>query len=56
MEYKFSIKKIRVGDFIWKLNYFRAQRDLASSINLVIDEYWDDKINEHEMISVIGNL
>ncbi|SFA93724.1 conserved hypothetical protein [Lentibacillus halodurans] len=34
----------------------KTQRDLAASINLVIDEYWDDSISEKEMIDMIQKL
>ena len=36
--------------------FHKTQRDLASSINQVIDQYWDDEINELEMIKTIQNL
>lgn len=34
----------------------RTQRDLAASINLVIDKYWEDEIDEKKMIELIGKL
>ena len=34
----------------------KTQRDLAASINLVIDEYWEDSINEKEMIDLVQKL
>lgn len=34
----------------------KTQRDLAASINLVIDDYWDDSISEKEMINMIQKL
>ncbi|UOQ44834.1 TIGR04540 family protein [Halobacillus salinarum] len=36
--------------------FHKTQRDLAVSINSVIDQYWDDKIDELEMIKTIQNL
>jgi len=34
----------------------KTQRDLASSINFVIDTYWEDGINEDEMVEMIQKL
>jgi len=34
----------------------KTQRDLAASINQVIDQYWDDSINEKEMIDLVQKL
>lgn len=34
----------------------RTQRDLAASINLVIDKYWEDQIDETRMIELIQKL
>jgi len=34
----------------------KTQRDLAASINLVIDTYWVDDISEVEMIEMIQKL
>lgn len=34
----------------------RTQRELAASINLVIDKYWKDEINEERMIEMIQKL
>jgi uncharacterized protein (TIGR04540 family) len=34
----------------------KTQRDLAASINLVIDKYWVDDISEVEMIEMIQKL
>ncbi|GEN46750.1 TIGR04540 family protein [Alkalibacillus haloalkaliphilus] len=34
----------------------RTQRDLADSINQVIDKYWEDSISEHEMVVMIKKL
>lgn len=34
----------------------RTQRHLASSINEVIDRYWQDEIKEPEMINMIQTL
>lgn len=34
----------------------RTQRDLAASINLVIDKYWEDEIDETRMIELIEKL
>ncbi|WP_017471516.1 TIGR04540 family protein [Amphibacillus jilinensis] len=34
----------------------RTQRDLAITINFVIDEYWKDEINEQEMINLTKKL
>lgn len=36
--------------------FHRTQRDLASAINTVIDTYWEDKINESELIDNIEKL
>ena len=34
----------------WKLNFSKTQRDLATSINQVIDKYWEDEIDEVAMM------
>ncbi|WP_101841931.1 TIGR04540 family protein [Halobacillus sp. Marseille-P3879] len=34
----------------------RTQRDLAASINLVIDKYWEDSISEEDMVKLINKL
>lgn len=34
----------------------KTQRELATSINLVIDKYWDDEIDEANMIELIELL
>ena len=34
----------------------KTQRDLASSINFVIDTYWEDGINEDKMVEIIQKL
>ncbi|MEN1966608.1 TIGR04540 family protein [Lentibacillus sp. N15] len=34
----------------------KTQRDLAASINLVIDKYWEDEIDESNMIELIQKL
>lgn len=34
----------------------KTQRDLAASINLVIDTYWEDDMSEVEMIEMIQKL
>jgi len=34
----------------------KTQRDLAGSINLVIDKYWNDEIDETKMIELIHKL
>ena len=34
----------------------KTQRDLAASINLVIDQYWLDEIDEPKMIELIQKL
>jgi len=36
--------------------YQRTQRDLAASINLVIDKYWQDSISEEDMVKLINEL
>ncbi|WP_222599248.1 TIGR04540 family protein [Aquibacillus kalidii] len=36
--------------------YQRTQRDLASTINQIIDNYWEDKINENQMTELIHQL
>jgi uncharacterized protein (TIGR04540 family) len=36
--------------------FYRTQRDLATSINLVIDKYWEDEIDESKMIELIQKL
>ncbi|NLJ18208.1 TIGR04540 family protein [Globicatella sulfidifaciens] len=33
--------------------FYRTQRDLASAVNRIIDDYWDEKITEEEMINCI---
>lgn len=34
----------------------KTQRDLAASINLVIDQYWDNELTEHEMMELLTKL
>ncbi|WP_099159035.1 TIGR04540 family protein [Virgibacillus ndiopensis] len=34
----------------------KTQRDLAASINLVIDKYWEDEIDEVKMVELIQKL
>ncbi|MEK5442550.1 TIGR04540 family protein [Fredinandcohnia sp. FSL W7-1320] len=34
----------------------KTQRDLAASINNVIDRYWEDEIDESKMIELIQKL
>jgi uncharacterized protein (TIGR04540 family) len=34
----------------------KTQRDLASTINFVIDRYWEDEINEDKMTDIIQRL
>ncbi|REB77453.1 glycosyl transferase [Cutibacterium acnes] len=34
----------------------KTQRDLAGSINFVIDKYWNDEIDEMKMIELIQKL
>ncbi|MBP1950693.1 TIGR04540 family protein [Virgibacillus litoralis] len=34
----------------------KTQRDLAASINLVIDKYWEDEVNESKMVELIQKL
>ncbi|WP_339217739.1 TIGR04540 family protein [Ornithinibacillus sp. FSL M8-0202] len=34
----------------------KTQRDLASTINLVIDNYWKDQIDELKMIELLQKL
>lgn len=34
----------------------KTQRDLAATINLIIDTYWEDNINESKMIELIQKL
>ncbi|WP_208587262.1 TIGR04540 family protein [Gracilibacillus suaedae] len=34
----------------------KTQRDLAASINEVIDKYWEDEIDEDQMIKTIQQL
>jgi len=36
--------------------FYKTQRDLAASINRIIDEYWEDAIDESEMIELIQRL
>lgn len=36
--------------------FHKTQRDLASSINNVIDRYWNDEIEEEQMIGLVHNL
>lgn len=36
--------------------FHKTQRDLAQSINKIIDKYWDDKIDQDEMIGAIQSL
>lgn len=34
----------------------RTQRDLAAAINLVVDRYWEDEIEEIELIETVQDL
>lgn len=34
----------------------KTQRDLATTINQVIDKYWEDEIDENKMIELIQQL
>ncbi|WJE15758.1 TIGR04540 family protein [Halobacillus sp. ACCC02827] len=36
--------------------FHRTQRDLASSINQVIDQYWNNDLEEAQMIDMVQNL
>jgi uncharacterized protein (TIGR04540 family) len=36
--------------------FHKTQRDLAASINIVIDKYWEDEIDESKMIELIQKL
>ncbi|MDM8101341.1 TIGR04540 family protein [Oceanobacillus oncorhynchi] len=36
--------------------YQKTQRDLAATVNLVIDTYWEDNISEDEMVESIQKL
>lgn len=36
--------------------FHKTQRDLATCINHVIDQYWDDEIKEKHMIELIEKL
>ena len=36
--------------------FHRTQRDLATTINQIIDEYWNDNISEEQMITTIKEL
>lgn len=34
----------------------KTQRDLATTINQVVDKYWEDEIDENKMIELIQQL
>ncbi|MEW4278916.1 TIGR04540 family protein [Priestia megaterium] len=34
----------------------KTQRELAATINIVIDTYWEDRLSENEMIEMIQKL
>lgn len=36
--------------------FYRTQRDLASAVNQIIDDHWNDKISEQQMIKYIKAL
>lgn len=36
--------------------FHRTQRDLATAINKIIDDYWDDKLTEKQMVNTIREL
>lgn len=36
--------------------FYRTQRDLASTVNQIIDDHWNNKISEQEMIDSIKTL
>lgn len=39
--------------------FYRTQRDLSTALNQLVDAYWDDEIDENELIegvkSIYGN-
>lgn len=36
--------------------FYRTQRDLASAVNKIVDDHWNDKISEQQMIDYIKAL
>lgn len=36
--------------------FHKTQRDVAASINLVVDKYWNDEIDEARLIELIQKL
>ena len=36
--------------------FHRTQRDLASTVNQIIDDYWNNKISEQQMMDFIKAL
>lgn len=37
-------------------SFYRTQRELANILNQLIDKYWDDEVNENELIQLINNI
>jgi uncharacterized protein (TIGR04540 family) len=36
--------------------FYRTQRELAKALNHLVDSYWEDKINETDLIDGIINM
>lgn len=47
--------EIEVGSLEVKL-FYKTQRELATTVNKVVDAYWEDKIEEKDLINNIHNL
>ncbi|MBP3041037.1 TIGR04540 family protein [Bacillaceae bacterium Marseille-Q3522] len=36
--------------------FYRTQRDLAAALNNLVDAYWEEKIEEHDLIEGVQNI
>lgn len=36
--------------------FYKTQRELANSLNLIIDSYWDNSINEETLIKSVSDI
>ncbi|WP_434122185.1 TIGR04540 family protein [Salinicoccus roseus] len=51
------MKKVRVRGGKVKVKLFhKTQRDLAACINYVIDQYWNDEIEEKRLVELVEKL
>ena len=36
--------------------FYRTQRDLATTLNQLVDAYWEEEISEHELIEGVKTM